>query len=127
MGCWALSGIADLTPEPIRGAAYGLRQSLDTVGAFLGPVLAMALMLHWAGDFRKVFWFAVIPGALAVALLLAGVREPEASKRPGEARSPIRWGMLKLFDKAYWWVVAVGAVLALLVLRVRLIPEGQPK
>lgn len=105
--------IADLTPEPIRGAAYGLRQSLDTVGAFLGPVFAMALMVLWAGDFRRVFWFAVIPGGLAVVLLLTGVREPEASKRPGQARSPIHWRTLMLFDKAYWWVVAIGAVFTL--------------
>lgn len=105
--------VADLTPEPIRGAAYGLRQSLDTVGAFLGPLLAMALMLLCAGDFRKVFWFAVIPGAFAVFLLLIGVREPEASKVPGQARSPIRWDMLKALDRAYWWVVAVGAVFTL--------------
>lgn len=105
--------VADLTPEPIRGAAYGLRQSLDTVGAFLGPILAMALMLLWAGDFRKVFWFAAIPGAVSVLLLLAGVREPEASKVPGRPRSPVHWGMLKLLDKSYWWVVAVGAVFTL--------------
>lgn len=105
--------VADLTPEPIRGAAYGLRQSLDTVGAFLGPVLAMVLMLLWSGDFRKVFWFAVIPGALSVLLLLVGVREPEASKIPGQPKSPVHWGMLKLLDRNYWWVVAVGAVFTL--------------
>lgn len=101
--------VADLTPEPIRGAAYGLRQSLDTIGAFLGPLLAMALMLLWAGNFRKVFWFAAIPGAISVLLLWVGVREPEASKVPGQPRSPVHWGMLKRLDKAYWWVVAVGA------------------
>ena len=58
--------IADLTPASIQGAAYGLRQSLDTVGAFVGPCLAMALMFLWSGDIRRVFWFAVIPGALSV-------------------------------------------------------------
>src|SRR3989338_3338942 len=69
--------IADLAPPEIRGAAFGLRQSLDTVGAFLGPLLAIGLMLLWAGDFRAVFWVAVIPGALSVALLLFGVHEPQ--------------------------------------------------
>ena len=59
--------IADLTPPEIRGAAYGLRQSLDTVGAFIGPLLAIGFMLLWAGDFRTVFWFAVIPAVLAGA------------------------------------------------------------
>ena len=63
--------IADITPPELRGAAFGLRQSLDTVGAFLGPLLAMGLMLLWANDFRAVFWVAVIPGLLAVALLAA--------------------------------------------------------
>ena len=66
-----------LRPTEVRGAAFGLRQSLDTVGAFLGPLLGVALMLLWNDDFRAVFWVAVIPGFLAVALLFVGVREPE--------------------------------------------------
>jgi sugar phosphate permease len=69
--------IADIVPAQIRGAAFGLRQALDTVGAFLGPLLAAGLMLLWANDFRAVFWVAVIPGLMAVALLLFGIREPE--------------------------------------------------
>src|SRR5919106_1564533 len=67
--------IADVTSPEVRGAAYGLRQSLDTVGAFIGPLLAIALMLYFAGDFRSVFWLAVVPGVLSVALLLFGVQE----------------------------------------------------
>jgi hypothetical protein len=79
--------LADITPASIRGAAFGLRQSLDTVGAFAGPLLATGLMLAWANDFRAVFWVAVIPAVLAVLLLLVGIREPE-HKRPGiECRS----------------------------------------
>jgi len=69
--------VADITPPQMRGAAFGLRQALDTVGAFLGPLLAVGLMLLWANDFRAVFWVAVIPGMLAVALLFFGLREPE--------------------------------------------------
>ncbi|MCY7372007.1 MAG: MFS transporter, partial [Polaromonas sp.] len=69
--------VADLAPPGMRGAAFGLRQSLDTVGAFVGPLLAMGLMLLWANDFRAVFWVAVVPGVLAVLLLLVGVKEPE--------------------------------------------------
>lgn len=81
--------VADLTPSEIRGAAFGLRQSLDTVGAFLGPLLAMGLMLLWANDFRAVFWGAVIPAFLAVALLLFGVRECE--RHSGDRRvNPIK-------------------------------------
>jgi len=76
--------IADLAPPEIRGAAFGLRQSLDTVGAFLGPLLAIGLMLLWAGDFRMVFWFAVIPALVAVVLLMFGVEE----SRSGAKRRP---------------------------------------
>lgn len=104
--------VADLTPPELRGAAFGLRQSLDTVGAFLGPLLAVGLMLLWANDFRAVFWVAVIPGVMAVALLLLGLREPEA--QAGVARSnPIRYQNLKRLGGAYWWVALVGAVFTL--------------
>ena len=72
--------VADIAPPELRGAAFGLRQSLDTVGAFLGPLLAMALMLLWANDFRAVFWVATIPAFLAVALLFLGVQEPERQR-----------------------------------------------
>lgn len=104
--------VADLAPPEMRGAAFGLRQSLDTVGAFLGPLLAVGLMLLWSNDFRAVFWVAVVPGLLAVALLVAGVREPE---RPaGQRRSnPIRRENLRRLGRGYWWVVGVGAVFTL--------------
>jgi sugar phosphate permease len=71
--------IADIVPPEVRGAAFGLRQSLDTVGAFAGPLLAVGLMLLWANDYRAVFWVAVIPGFMAVALLLFGIQEPQTS------------------------------------------------
>ena len=104
--------IADLTPPQIRGAAFGLRQSLDTVGALLGPALAIVLMLALADDFRAVFWFAVVPGALAVLLLALGVREPE--RQAGVARvNPIRRDSLRQLGAAFWAVVAVGAVFTL--------------
>jgi hypothetical protein len=74
--------IADLTPKEVQGAAYGLRQALDTVGALLGPLIAMALMLAWHDDFRAVFWVAVIPAVLSFALVVFGVREPAESRRP---------------------------------------------
>jgi MFS family permease len=105
--------VADITPPEIRGAAYGLRQSLDTVGAFLGPLLGIALMIVWSGDFRTVFWFAVIPAALAVLLLIAGVREPARAKPDGKAGSPIHWRTLKQLHRAYWWVVIIGGVFTL--------------
>ena len=104
--------IADIAPAAIRGAAFGLRQSLDTVGALLGPLLAVGLMLLWANDFRAVFWVAVIPGLLAVALLLLGVREP-AAPLAEKRHNPIRRDNLNRLSGAYWRVVAVGAVFTL--------------
>lgn len=104
--------IADITPPEMRGAAFGLRQSLDTVGAFIGPLVAVGLMLAWSNDFRRVFWVAVIPGALAVALLVAGVREPEHS-RPARRGFPISRPHLSRLGTAYWLVVTIGAGLSL--------------
>jgi len=104
--------IADITPPRLRGAAFGLRQALDTVGACLGPLLGVALMLLWANDFRAVFWVAVIPGLLAVALLLFGITEPAVV--PGAPRrNPISRENLGRLGPAYWWVVAIGAVFTL--------------
>ena len=104
--------VADLAPAELRGAAFGLRQALDTVGAFLGPLLAIGLMLLWANDFRAVFWVAIIPAFLAVALLLFGVQEPE--RQIGAARTnPISKQNLKRLSAAYWWVVVIGAVFTL--------------
>jgi MFS family permease len=104
--------VADITPPHLRGAAFGLRQALDTVGAFLGPLLGVGLMLLWANDFRAVFWVAVIPGMLAVTLLFFGIREPERSK--SEKRiNPIRRENLQRLSSSYWWVVAIGAIFML--------------
>ena len=104
--------VADITPSHVRGAAFGLRQSLDTVGAFTGPLLAVGLMLLWSNDFRAIFWVAVVPGLLAVTLLLFGVREPE--QHVGERRTnPIRRENLSRLESSYWWVVIIGAVFTL--------------
>jgi len=104
--------VADLAPPEVRGAAFGLRQSLDTVGAFLGPLLAMGLMLLWANDFRAVFWVAVIPAFLAVALLFFGVQEPER-QQDGKRINPITRANLRRLPAAYWWVVGIGAIFTL--------------
>jgi MFS family permease len=104
--------IADITPKHLRGAAFGLRQSLDTVGAFVGPLVATGLMLLWANDFKAVFWVAVIPGLMAVALLLFGVKEPERHETT-QRTNPIRKDNLKRLTTPYWWVVGIGAVFTL--------------
>jgi MFS family permease len=104
--------IADMTPPALRGEAYGLRQSLDTVGAFLGPLVAVVLMAAWSGAFRKVFWVAAVPGFLAVCLLAFGVHEPKAAEA-GRTKPPISWRSLKELDAAYWRIVLMGAIFTL--------------
>ncbi len=104
--------VAEIAPAHLRGAAFGLRQSLDTVGAFLGPLLAVGLMILWANDFRAVFWVAVIPGLLAVLLLFLGVTEPKQN-HTNHRINPISKANLKRLNAAYWWVVIIGALFML--------------
>jgi MFS family permease len=104
--------VADIAPPASRGAAFGLRQALDTAGAFTGPLVATGLMLLWAGDYRRIFWIAVIPGALAVLLLALGVKEP-AHAAAGKGVNPLRAASLRQLSGAYWWVVLIGAVFTL--------------
>ena len=104
--------VADVTPSEIRGAAYGLRQSLDTVGAFLGPLLAVGLMLLWNNDFHTIFWVAVIPGMLSIALLWFGLSEPKTPVTD-KRTNPLRRENLKKLNAAYWWVVGLGALFTL--------------
>lgn len=104
--------VADVTPSEIRGAAYGLRQSLDTIGAFLGPLLAVGLMLLWNNDFHTIFWIAVIPGALSIALLWFGLSEPKTPVTD-KRTNPLRRENLKKLSAAYWWVVGLGALFTL--------------
>ena len=104
--------VADIAPPALRGAAFGLRQSLDTVGAFLGPLLAVGLMLLWANDFRAIFWVAVVPGLMAVALLVVGVQEP-AQQADAKRENPIRRANLQQLRRPYWRVVVIGAAFTL--------------
>ena len=105
--------IADLTPAAIRGAAFGLRQSLDTIGAFLGPLLAMALMLAWHDDFRSVFWVAVVPGLLSFALIAFGVRETEARSVESSEVARLDLATVRALGRRFAWVAIAGAALTL--------------
>ncbi len=105
--------VGDLAPPHLRGASYGLRQSLDTVGAFAGPLLAVLLMALTLNDFRLVFWIAVVPAFLSLAVMIFGVSEPETRREPGAPRSPIRGADFLRLGAAYWWLVLVAAVLTL--------------
>mgnify|MGYP001274110078 FL=1 len=104
--------VADLAPPEQRGAAFGLRQALDTVGAFLGPLLATALMLLWADNFRAVFMVALVPALLCLLVLALGVQEPE-SPHAARRANPIAKASLRRLPAAYWWVVGVGGVFTL--------------
>lgn len=104
--------IADICPAQSRGAAFGLRQSLDTIGAFLGPLIAVGLMLLWANNFRQIFWLAVLPALLAVLLLVFYVEEPDTQKKR-MLSYPISRANLQRLGPNYWSVVLLGAVFTL--------------
>ncbi|KUZ74841.1 MFS transporter [Burkholderia ubonensis] len=107
--------VADVAPPEIRGACYGLRQSMDTVGAVGGPLLAIALMFVFADHIRAVLWFASIPAFATLAVLTFGVREPAAARagRVNPFRSPLDRRALRMFSARYWYVVAIGATFTL--------------
>lgn len=105
--------VSDVTPRELRGAAYGLRQALDTVGAFAGPLLAMLCLFLFSDQLRPVFWVAVIPAAASVATLAFAVREKPHEQSPRHRGSPIHWPALRNLPVRYWWVVAIGGMFAL--------------
>ena len=102
--------VADITPAQLRGAAYGLRQALDSVGAFVGPLLAMAFMIWLANDIKAVLWVAVVPAFIAVLLLIVAVREPESSQPGSGTGNHLTFSDAKRLPLRYWLVVALGVV-----------------
>jgi len=104
--------VADITPPDLRGAAYGLRQSLDSVGAFLGPLLAIAFMALWANDIRAVLWVAVLPAFISVLFVLS-IREPKAHGNQSAKGLPISFSSAKRLGLGYWIIVILGAVFTL--------------
>jgi MFS family permease len=105
--------VADVTPQEIRGRAFGLRQSLDTIGAFAGPFIAIGLMALFSDDMRMVFWVAIIPALLAVALVLFGVEDATPTRKGAEVRVPIRIADIQRLPRAFWVLVVIGAVISL--------------
>lgn len=105
--------LADITPTEIRGAAYGLRQSMDTIGAFTGPLLAILLMLWTANDFRFVFWAAMVPALLVLLIIVFAIKEPPRAKETEKKPFPLKKDQLKLLGRAFWFVTALGAILTL--------------
>jgi MFS family permease len=105
--------VADIAPPALRGAAYGLRQSLDSVGAFVGPSLALLFMIWWDSQIRAVLWIAVAPAIIAVLVFIVAVREPRRAEVRPERHSPITLADLRLLSRGYWIVVLLGGVLTL--------------
>lgn len=105
--------VADSVPRHLLGAAYGLRQALDTLGAFIGPLLAVLFMIWFAGDIKAVLWLAVIPAALAVIVLVLAVREPAAAPRESGVRPGLTLAAVKQLSLRYWLIVGLGAVFTL--------------
>ncbi|HKA79527.1 MAG TPA: MFS transporter [Xanthobacteraceae bacterium] len=105
--------IADIAPSHVRGASFGLRQSLDTVGAFLGPLVAIALMWLTADNFTAVFWVAVIPAFVSLALIMFAVHEPQRSPELRKVAAPLSKAELLRLGTVYWWVVAITTVFTL--------------
>lgn len=105
--------VADIAPPELRGASFGLRQSLDTIGAFVGPLLAILLMLWTANNFQTVFWIAVIPAFLAFGLIAFAVKEPERPAEQRKVKSPLSRAELSRLGMDYWWVVGIATVFTL--------------
>jgi MFS family permease len=105
--------VADISPAHLRGASFGLRQSLDTVGAFLGPLMAIALMWATAENFTTVFWIAVIPAFLSFGLIAFAVREPDRPAHLRDVRAPLSRAELARLGGMYWWIVGIAAVFTL--------------
>jgi MFS family permease len=105
--------VADIAPPHLRGASFGLRQSLDTVGAFIGPLLAIGLMWLTADNFKVVFWVAVVPAFLSLALILFAVHEPERSPTLRKVKFPLHRDELARLGRTYWLVIAVATVFTL--------------
>jgi MFS family permease len=105
--------VADITAPGTRGAAFGLRQALDSFGAFLGPVVAIILMAILAGDMRAVFAWAIVPATLAVLVMILGVDEPKSAAKPRATRAPIAWAEVRGMGRPFWFVVAIGVVFTL--------------
>lgn len=105
--------VADIAPADLRGASFGLRQSLDTGGAFAGPLLAIALMWLTADNFTLVFWVAVIPAALSLLLILVAVKEPARPATARAVRNPISLAEMSNLGSRFWWIVVIAAVFTL--------------
>lgn len=99
--------VADLSAPEERGAAYGLRQTLDTIGAFLGPLIAVGLMLWLADNVRMVFWIATAPAVISVLILVFAVHEPSATRPKAVRGNPLAGFHWRVFPAPFWRLVVI--------------------
>jgi MFS family permease len=105
--------VADMVAPHLRGAAYGLRQALDSVGAFIGPLLAVIFMGWFANNIKAAMWVAVVPALTTVAILVLCVREPEHARADAPVRGSLTLAGVKRLPLRYWLIVLLGAVFTL--------------
>ncbi len=105
--------VADITPHELRGAAYGLRQSLDTVGAFIGPLIALVFMIWISDNIRTVLWIAGIPAMIAVAILVFGVHDPERAANTPRVQNPLKIKNAGRLPGRFWFIVLLGAIFSM--------------
>lgn len=103
--------VAAVSPPEIRGASFGLRKSLDTVGGFAGPLIAIGAMALLAGDIRAVFWIAAIPAALCMIVLVFFVHEPPGNR--SMTRVSIRFADAFRLNRAVWGVIGLASIIML--------------
>ncbi|HVX11745.1 MAG TPA: MFS transporter [Pirellulales bacterium] len=82
--------IADSTDLSMRGRAFGLHRAMDHFGAALGPLAAAAYLWMWPGQFRPLFFLALIPGLLVVLLTVVGLKEEPLRAQAGK---PLDFGL----------------------------------
>ncbi len=104
--------VADIAPKEIEGACYGLRQAMDTIGAFLGPILALIILSYAPNDYRLIFWVAILP-AFASPLILLFIREQERAKIPISKKIHFEWQNIVALGKDYWFIIFMAILFAL--------------
>lgn len=105
--------LADITPENIRGSAYGFRQALDTIGSFMGPLIAIVLMYLSADNFRFVFTMAMIPAAIVILVIVFAVKEPAILATRKRRPFPLNGSQLKQLNRYFWLVTIFSAIMTL--------------
>ena len=102
--------IAESSEKTHLGRAFGLHRSMDTMGAVVGPALAFLLLGLFSNNYRMVFWLSIIPGTIAVLLIIFFITEKKKVSLPHSDRPKLT---LKHFDWRFKFFVVIAAVFAI--------------